>query len=289
MQLSLPQTPLPIFAPDPRLAPFLMHFMALDLDGRESRLPAGLSPNLLLFVRGGVRVKEEDGSLQPCPRFMLTGPNMSTRHSFSEPGTLALSVMFRPGLLEESLGIAAPDTYARILDIRDIVGNTPVEQLFGDLAKRDSVPEQVQLLQDFLLSTLNLVPKKKSIGQAFLSTHQKMFTPLIDLALAFGIGERQLERRVRQVFGVSLRDVRRMTRFGLTLQRLLGQSVAHGDLTHVAHEAGYYDQAHMHRDFVEMSGLGPIQLIQKIASDDPAYWVYRIPPDDFKKLFIPID
>lgn len=281
--------PLQVFPPYPRLAPFLMHFMALQLDRCESHLPAALSPNLLLFVRGGVDVVEPDGTLARCPRFILSGPYLGTRHSHVGPGMLAVSVMFRPGLLQEALGISAGDIYGRFVEVSEIVGAGRVEQLFSDLDKEHSIPAYVRLFQEFLLSTLNVAPRKKSMGAAFLAAHQKMFFPLIDIAEYFGIGQRQVERRVRQVFGVSLRDVRRVSRFGWAVQRLLSQPVGWGDLTRIAQESDYYDQAHMHREFVELSGLGPVQLLQKIASDDPAYWPYRMSPDDFKKLFIPVD
>lgn len=267
-----------------------MHFMVLQLDGRASHLPAALSPNLTLVVRGGIRVMEADGSVSPVPRFVLSGPYLTSRRSFSAPGTLAISVMFRPALIEEALGIRAADIHSRIIDVNAILDHERVEQLFADMDDKErAVSDHVRLFQEFLLTTLKLPPKKKSLGSGFLAAHQKMFLPLVDIALYFGIGERQLERRVRQVFGVSLRDVRRMSRFGFTLPRLLGRPVQHGELTHIAQESGYYDQAHMHREFVELSGLGPIQLLQKIASDDPAYWVYRVSPDDFRNLFIPVD
>lgn len=266
-----------------------MHFMALQLDGCASHLPAALSPNLMLFVRGGVDVVRPDGTLARCPRFILSGPYLGTRHSYADPGMLAVSVMFRPGLLQDALGISPEEIYGRFVEISEITGAGPVEQLFSDLDREQSTPGYVRLFQDFLLSVLNFAPRKKSVGAAFLAAHQKMFFPLIDIAEYFGIGQRQVERRVRQAFGVSLRDVRRISRFGWTLQRLLRQPVEWGDLTHIAQEMGYYDQAHMHREFAELGGLGPLQLLQEIAGDDPAYWPYRIAPDDFKNLFIPVD
>ncbi|HJW56915.1 MAG TPA: helix-turn-helix domain-containing protein [Burkholderiaceae bacterium] len=265
-----------------------MHIMVLNLDACESHLPAALSPKLVLFVRGGVSVVQADGTLVRRPRFLLSGPYMAPRRSISNPDTMSISVMFRPGLLQEGLGISSADINSRFLQMRDIADSSRVDQLLSDMDEERPIAEYVRLFQEFLLATLNL-SHKKSIGAAFLAAHQKMFMPLIDIALYFGVGERQLERRVRQVFGVTLREVRHMSRFALTLQHLLKQPVAWGDLTHIAHESGYYDQAHMHREFVEMSGLPPIQLLQKIASDDPAYWAYRVTPADFQKLFIPVD
>jgi hypothetical protein len=60
-----------IFPPHSRLAPFLMHFMAVKLDGRESRMPAALSPHLMLCVLGATSIKGSDGSLLRRPRLAL--------------------------------------------------------------------------------------------------------------------------------------------------------------------------------------------------------------------------
>lgn len=265
-----------------------MDFMAMNLDGRESRMPAALSPHLMLCVRGATSVKRSDGLLIRRPRLVLNGPCLLARHSFSEPGTLVISVMFKPGLLREALNISAGDILSSSVPFADIVGREKVDELLEAVDQSSGTAEYIRLFQDFLLLTLNLAPQKKSIAAALLAAHQRVFSPMIDFALHFGVGERQLERRMQLVFGVSLRDVRRIYRFGLTLQSLIGASVAWGDLTRVAQDAGYYDQAHMHREFVELGGLGPHELLVKIASDDPAYWVYRIAPADYKRLFIPV-
>ena len=187
-----------------------MHFMAVKLDGRESRMPAALSPQLMLCIHGATSIKGSDGSLLRRPRLVLNGPCLGARHSYSEPETIAISVMFRPGLLQEVLPIAVREINSGFLDLGDIVGGERVQALFDAVDKETAVSEQVRLFQDFLLVTLNLTAKKKSIGAAFLAAHQMAFLPLIDFAEYFHIGERQLERRMQRVFGVSLRDVRRV-------------------------------------------------------------------------------
>jgi hypothetical protein len=49
-----------------------MHFMAVNLDGRESRMPAALSPHRMLCVLGVTSIKGSDGSLLLRPRLNLT-------------------------------------------------------------------------------------------------------------------------------------------------------------------------------------------------------------------------
>lgn len=277
-----------VFKPDPRLAPMLMHFLAVEYDGGESRLPARVSPALMLLVRGGSDAVQPDGMPIRHPRFTLNGAVMAPRHTIADPGTLAIFVMFRPGALQQALGISAADITSRSMEMHEVVDPARVDRLLQQMDEDRPVADYVGLLQDFLLAVLNPEPKS-GIGVALNAAHHKLFSPIVDLATHFGIGQRQLERRMQQAFGLPLRDLRRIVRFGLTLPRLLAPSVAWGDLTYIAQESGYYDQAHMHREFIELSGVSPIQLIQKISGGDPAYWIYRIPQPDFNRLFIPVD
>lgn len=277
-----------VFEPDPRLTHLLMHFLAVEYDGGESRLPARVSPALMLAVRGGGDIVQEDGTRLRHPRFTLNGATMTPRHTITDPGTLGIFVMFRPGVLQQALGVPAADITERSVEMREVVETDRVERFLRQLDETREVADCVRLFQEFLLPVLNL-ERRSGIGAALTAAHQKLFFPLVDLATYFGIGERQMERRVQQAFGLPLRDLRRIVRFGLTLPRLLRPSVAWGDLTGIAQESGYYDQAHMHREFVDLSGVAPIQLVQKIAGGDPAYWLYRIPQPDFNKLFIAVD
>lgn len=276
------------FPPHPRLAPFLMHVLALELDACESHLPAHLSPVLLLFLRGGVTRIEPDSTLVRHPRFTLLGPMVGVRRSMVDPGTVFISMCFRPGLLQDTLKIEPGDIYNSHLTLHDIIDPARVDRLLDDLDHEPRIDECVMLFQQFLLESLDLT-RKPSLGARFIAARHKMFEPLIDLALHFGIGERQLERQVRKAFGVPLRDVRRMSRFGYALPKVLHRVVAWGDLTHIAQEAGYYDQAHMHREFIDLAGVSPVTLLKKVGDRDPGFWAYSVSPEDYKNLYLPAD
>lgn len=276
-----------VIPPHPKLAKLIMHMMALEVDACESYFPAGLCPSIMLFIRGGARVEQADGSFLPSTRFLLRGPFSQPTHSFTEPGTLLISVCFRPGMLYQATGILPADLLSGFQAMQDVFDPVRVNGLLAAMDGVHSISDYVALFQDFLLDTLKH-QRKTGMGESFLAAHQKMFSPLIDLSLYFGIGERQLERRVREAFGVNLRDTRRIARFGWSLLHIIGMPVAWGDLTRIAHDSGYYDQAHMHREYIELAGISPIALLQKIASDDPAYWIYRLSQSDTRKLFFPV-
>ncbi|MDE2428159.1 MAG: AraC family transcriptional regulator [Burkholderiales bacterium] len=277
-----------VIPPHPKLSKLIMHLLVTEFNGGESRIPAGLSASMMFFVRGKAKIVTENGDLLESDRFFLRGPYMTPVHAVYDSETICISFCFIPGMLQAALGLSVADLVGQQVPVQDVVDPLRVEQLLQQIGQDCTIQEMVQLFQEFLLDILDHRPKQ-SLANSFLAAHKKMFIPLLDLSLYFGIGQRQLERRVRELFGLNLRDVRRVTRFGLTLPRIIDQSASWGDLTRIAQESGYYDQAHMHREFTELAGISPAQLLQKIASNDPGYWLYRLNQSDFKNLFIAVD
>jgi AraC-like DNA-binding protein len=273
-----------LFPPHPTLSKLIMHVLVWESDGGQFHSPAGLVLSFVLYVRGGVQVEQADGSLLTYPRFYLRGPFTGPTRVHILPGTLTIAVCLRPGLLRQATGLLPENLLSTALAMYELADPARVDNLLRAMDEQRSHSDYVALFQDFLLDVLDH-QKKPGIGASFVASHQKMFLPLVDLALHFGLGERQIERRVRETFGVNLRDGRRIGRFALSLLRIIGNPVSWGDLTAVAHESGYFDQAHMHREFIEFTGFAPITLVQKIASEDPAFWVYRFSREEAKKLF----
>lgn len=265
-----------------------MHFLAVELDDCDVLLPAALSPTVMLLARGSATVIQPDQSELPSERFFLRGPTMAPTHVRYAPNTLALSVCFRPGMLQQALGINVASLAESFLLFPELAGRQRTDQFLHAIEGQHDIAAIIARFQDFLLDVLDHRPKN-SIGAAILAAHKKMFFPLLELSEYFGIGQRQLERRVRENFGVTLRDVRRVVRFGLSLPYVIKPDVAWGDLTQIAHDTGYYDQAHMHREYAELAGIPPAQLRQKIASRDPTFWIYQISEKDFTSLFLLVD
>ncbi|HSA56711.1 MAG TPA: helix-turn-helix domain-containing protein, partial [Gemmatimonadaceae bacterium] len=80
------------------------------------------------------------------------------------------------------------------------------------------------------------------------------------LARELGVSVRTLERRVRDEVGLSPRDLRRVLRFRRAFRLLDG--TPQGAWTRVALAAGYFDQAHLIRDFRRLAGAPPSAFFQ---------------------------
>jgi AraC-like DNA-binding protein len=73
-----------------------------------------------------------------------------------------------------------------------------------------------------------------------------------------GLSPRQLQRRFREAVGISPKLFSRMQRFQRVFQAMEAQAL---DWVDTAIECGYYDQAHLIRDFREFSGKAPTALL----------------------------
>jgi AraC-like DNA-binding protein len=87
-----------------------------------------------------------------------------------------------------------------------------------------------------------------------------------ELAEEIGWSRQHLRRRFATEFGLAPKLAGRVVRFDLARHALQG---AGGGLTiaEIAAQVGYYDQAHLHREFAELAGCTPTQLL---AGDVPS-------------------
>jgi AraC-like DNA-binding protein len=79
-----------------------------------------------------------------------------------------------------------------------------------------------------------------------------------EVADQVGLSSRQLQRRFRRAVGISPKLFSRMQRFQRVFQTMETQALNWVD---AAIECGYYDQAHLIRDFREFSGKAPMSLL----------------------------
>jgi AraC-like DNA-binding protein len=101
---------------------------------------------------------------------------------------------------------------------------------------------------------------------AKLLQHTKGQVRVAELADACFVSARQLERRFADVAGVPPKTLARMVRFDAIRTRLMFEPEA--DMTTLAYEFGYADQAHFIRDFRAFTGTTP----RRFAQEMQAFW-----------------
>ena len=76
------------------------------------------------------------------------------------------------------------------------------------------------------------------------------------------VSERQLERKFRENIGISPKKFSNVIRLQFFL-KLFRTKPPQKSLTEIGYESGYYDQAHLIREFRKSVGLSPGQYIFK--------------------------
>ncbi len=141
----------------------------------------------------------------------------------------------------------------------------PLEKLFGEdgqqleqsILNAKSTSERINLIEMFLNSRLtnketvdNIV---KSTVETILAAHGQF--SVNKLSQQNNINRRQLVRKFSSAIGLSPKQLSKTIRIQATLKTLLTKEVR--NLTDLAHENEYFDQAHFIKEFKEFTGLTP--------------------------------
>lgn len=155
--------------------------------------------------------------------------------------------------------------------IRDLANKeTPIELLFGAntaneleqkiILARNS-KHRIEIIENFLLKKLhdkttidNIV--KKTVDALLTSNGTESITTILKGDLS---KRRQLERNFKKQIGVSPKQLGKVIRLQTALKMLLNKKM--DNLTNIAYESEYFDQAHFIKDFKEFTGINPKEFL----------------------------
>lgn len=241
------------FWPASDLAPFVEHFWTVVWEvsepGAREVLP---HPSVHLVLEAGA------SRVAGVPRGRFT-------RTLAGRGRV-LGTKFRPGGFHPFLSGSVTRITARTVGL---------DELFGALAdglEREALAEQEPLraferVQEFLRA---LRPKADPLVDtvaaiAARAAEDREIVRVDQLAAAFGLGVRRLERLFREYVGVSPKWVIQRYRLHEAAERLAADPTLDGAT--LAHDLGYADQAHFVRDFKRWVGRTPADYARHLGED----------------------
>ncbi len=237
--------------PSRHAASGIFHYAYYRIDRQEEiTTPASHQADLIFVVNGGClyegfEVKKGD--------VFVHGMNKSPVTSFSTDIELFV-IGTRYEVLYRRLGIMPSHYQAQALKF------TPEHRLsrFGQILAQLPSENWVEMAEDFVGEMLS----EQAIGrhclsfecalQAARNMEERGSFDEEACCREFGISKRHLQRQFVRFFGFTMRDYDRMLRFSQAFCELGDHPLAETALL-----AGYYDQAHMNREFRQMAGLSP--------------------------------
>ncbi len=146
---------------------------------------------------------------------------------------------------------------------------TPIESLFGEIPAKEleqkiiqatSTQERIEIIETFLLNKLN---QGKTIENLVKTTVDTLLatngSTSINQILKDDLSKRrQLERNFKKQIGISPKQLGKVLRLQTALKMLLNDNE---NLTSIAYESEYFDQAHFIKDFKEFIGTTPKEFL----------------------------
>lgn len=147
---------------------------------------------------------------------------------------------------------------------------TPLSELFEEqtvatltqnIIQAANTSERIALIESFLFEKLNAPATLDHIVKTTLDAllHSKGSAPINSILKADLSKRRQLERKFSKEIGISPKQLGKIIRLQAALKMLLNEEVE--NLTRIAYESEYYDQAHFIKDFKEFTGTNPKEFL----------------------------
>lgn len=235
------------FLPSQRLQPWVECFWTLLAGEAVSRpciLPDGCVD--ILFGRHG------NGRAELKAVGAMTRPHQVTLPA----GLFTLGVRFRPGMGQAFLRLPLGALTDRSVPLADLWGSDAdrlIERLGGEPV---CVPEWIAAMEAALEPPEGHSPIQRAL--LALSEEHRLVRCAEEFARECGFSGRHFRRLCLDQTGLSPKRLCRILRFRRVVSRLRARCRP-PDFAALAAESGYYDQAHLIRDFRELAGCTPGQ------------------------------
>ena len=268
--------------PSAALRPYVAFYTGYRQRGLTPAVHRGLpSPYLTLIVTldEPLVVAAHPDRRQPPGRYasLLGGLHVTPALITHDGCQSGVQVAVRPLGCRALLGLPAGEIAAVDVDVRDVLGAV-AEELLDRVRAATGWPERFATVDAVLARRLSsgpafVAPEVTYAWDTVLRTGGS--ARVAEIVAEIGWSARHLTARFRTEVGLGVKQAARVVRFDVARRRLQAAAV-HGTprLADLAATAGYFDQAHLAREFGELAGCSPTRwLAEEIGN------VQALPPE----------
>jgi AraC-like DNA-binding protein len=254
--------------PAPRLAPLVSSYNGTWFEGIPPGVHLGLpSRHLTVAVSLGVPLLVAAGVSQPVRPFKALAAGLHTRSALVAHDGSGCTVTFEltPAGARSLLGLPAGELAGAVVDLEDVLW-PEAHELAERMAAAPNWEQRFAALDDVLTRRAGRMDEADSAtsGAWHRIVESGGTVRIGDLADEAGYSRRHLTQRFTREYGLTPKQAARVVRFERSwlLLRRLERSRRHVDtdrpsLAEVAVICGYYDQAHLAREWNDLAGCPP--------------------------------
>ncbi|WP_109301217.1 helix-turn-helix transcriptional regulator [Aquimarina sp. AU474] len=144
--------------------------------------------------------------------------------------------------------------------IQCLFGETPAKKLEQKIFQATSTQKRIEIIEIFLLDRLNQNTTIENLVKITVDTLlETNGNSSINKILKDDLSKRrQLERNFRKQIGISPKQLGKVLRLQTALKMIINDKE---NLTNIAYESEYFDQAHFIKDFKEFIGTTPKEFL----------------------------
>ncbi len=241
------------YPPAPRLAALVERFWFLDGDAAgaaDAIIPDG---RVELVVHYGGPIWRHRHGADPVrqPSALLVGqmlePVVLAPHGY----TAVAAIRMRPAAARAFLGFSMRDVAGEFVDLESI--HPSIRAVRDRLGEARDDPARIRALEAWLATLTCRAPRRHVEGVVETILQSGGRAAIDRVAFGTGVSVRQLERQFQQDVGLPPKAFSRIVRLQAALRRIREGR----PLSDVALACGYYDQAHMTRDFRQLAAMSP--------------------------------
>jgi AraC-like DNA-binding protein len=249
--------------PAPALAPFVDRYVGYRLEGFPPGLHRGLPSRHLTFIASigpPIDVVAQTDPAQAPGRYraVISGLQASPALIAHEGAQEGVALELAPIGSRALFGMPARELWNTSLELEDLSG--PVaDELWERLQLAPTWPERFAACDDVLGRLLTGDSVEPALARSWQLLAASAGTrPVSEIAGRIGWTRQHFARRFAGEFGLSPKLAARVVRFDKARRLLRAPFLS---IAQVAHACGYYDQAHLTRDFTELAGVPPGRLL----------------------------
>ena len=245
--------------PAPALRPFITEYAGFRASGFPPGFHAGLPSSdvdLIISLGRPIDVVRMPNATQHPSVFaaLVSGLQDAPAIVRQDGDAFGLHVYIKPLGVRAILGVASGEVSSLVLNLSDLWGNRAGE-LIEMLSAATTWQQRFTILDRVFLSRLNPISSQPEIAwawQRLARNHGSV--PVQRLADEIGWSRRHFSDRFRNAIGVTPKSAARVFRFKRACRLIADQRLS---LAHLAIACGYYDQAHLTREWNALAGCSP--------------------------------
>jgi AraC-like DNA-binding protein len=258
------------FLPHPRLRPYVRTCWTLSGQGGEMApqpvLPDGCTELIIhraqpfwRHLAGGISERQS--------RRLFVGQMLSPVVLTPDADAEIIAFRFEPFGAHVLIGTPQADTADQIVDA-DALGETWLSRATAAAEAADSTAEALRFIGCALIARLDR--RRAAADVRVVSATQALIVSggrlsIERTARRAGTSARQLERLFQEQIGTTPKRFARVLRFQGAASEIIGDNDGKpAPLAEISAASGYFDQAHMIRDFVTFAGTTPGQFAAKL-------------------------